>query len=331
MAELSLPSGAGALHYQGSVLRSHLHPGSGGLLFMCDCGPQGVPMVSIGDKERYFPVPPEVAEARTAQNTAVMEFLCRHGHPVAFVSQSTPTSFITQWVEMLKLEIVVRFVALGSSCKTHGWEEGMPVGGQVDLYYKGYLDMRDPANPKLGDTHSLKLGQGETPEGVYTDPLVQRFVDRDPGPKWWFFDPKKRAVPGSQLCILPAPIPVLDVWQAQSMVAKASSDLALAFRGLDLRPLKLGYDWGQLGDVKMEVGWLRSLAVEKSMVIADVVNQDSLRLLPEGNWRDKMAWVSKEPLRIRARAGDSDEALAELALRSYVPGARVFGLLNEAA
>lgn len=242
-------------------------------------------MLSAGDKAKYRRIP-GLGEVRTAQTAAVLGFLQREGVPVAFIHRRGPVSLCCQSARMIKVEYVIRRYVAGSAVGFYGLPEGQRFEQPVhELFYKGAVDLRG-TYPELADTHDIKHGEGATPEGVFTDP---RMVYQDGS---WRLYPAK--LPQADVEGGTEPLTSLTDGEMRDVISYGDCMRGLAnrvFKLLEDRVARLG-DF-QLVDLKLEFGLLHGLPW---LVVADVINQDNLRI-SRGGCMGFPALISKDLFR----------------------------------
>ncbi|HEX2859965.1 MAG TPA: phosphoribosylaminoimidazolesuccinocarboxamide synthase [Alphaproteobacteria bacterium] len=305
--------------YNGSVFAVRIRPD--GTAVMADSG-----WMSAGDKAKYRFVA-GLAPVRTAHNDHVMQHLKRYDMPLAYRQRMNATTFVCDACDMTKLELVVRGRTLEGYAKLFGPETAgkYHVEPIEQAYYKGALDMRDPAKPVWADTHDIKHGEGETPAGVYTDPLII-VVDG-----MWHVHAAGQPFDAVKPLHVCAPLVGQAEWkEAWALARRAFGLLRAGIEQVGNRPSALKRRTGirslELADFKVEVGRRKS---DGKLVIADVLNLDSMRIIVDGNWQDPMAYLSKDPYRkAPPNVLDNPAKLAELVLNTYMLGRDVLAELK---
>lgn len=205
----------------------------------------------------------------------VFELLKREGVPVAYVGRKSEKSFLAYEAEMIPLELVVRRIATGSYLKRNPEAEE----GDIfeDLIFEFFF--------KDDDRH---------------DPLVRFYRDEDVG----------RLYPADQpegaLSIGFESFDILklyeDPWRAigelEAVARLVFTLLEEAWAAQDI----------QLVDMKIECGWVY-LDGEWTLVVADVIDNDSWRIWPQG---EKRKQLDKQVYREVADSGDPKAAAKEL-------------------
>ena len=247
-----------------------------------------------------------LAEDKTAQTCHVFELLKQHDIPIAYIEQDSDTSFIAHACDMLPLECVARRIPYGSYLKRHPAIQpptasaiaGIGGGGVtgkwkeplVEFFHKFavIVDEENPANTELiaeGEARARYMkADGSWDKLVYTDPLINIEEGN------WKLYPAK--MPFTIQFSLLSIAPLVDQQVIQTIKYKlllpcfevlekawAKFDITL----VDLK-LEVGYK-AIAADAKPESfkGYSVVNAAKQELVIADVLDNDSWRIWPQGN------------------------------------------------
>lgn len=207
------------------------------------------------------------SEISTRTTSNVFRALKRYGVPVAFYAQDTPTSFIAPNCRMLPWEVVVRGKAYGSYLKRH---------------------------PDLTKGQSFPGGE-----------LITEFFLKTSGRKWHEYDlpcddPLATIMPHSMEIYLhepdkemyfPSPVHFLALQPYEVFELPSDARLIDRMRSIAQRTfIVLRAFWKLLGielvDIKVEFG----IDSNGNLLLADVIDNDSWRLVAEGKHLDKQLY-----------------------------------------
>lgn len=227
----------------------------------------------------------------TTTTCNVFELLRREGVPVAFLGHIDETAFRADMCRMLPLEVVVRGEAHGSYVARTGVARGTVFHSpKVEFYLK--------TTGRRWREHDLPCD----------DPRIE--VDRSSS-QFHLFDPSEPEGGHPFLSINFSDVfPV--VAHTTGKIAEMEARAQFAFKILRDAWKRLGYN---LVDIKFEFG-----ECSRGLVIADVVDNDSWRLLKNGEYMDKQVYRDgkvdpKLLAKVRANYKEVAEASARLIIR----------------
>ena len=214
-----------------------------------------------------------VAEDKTAQTCSVFHLLEKNNIPVAYVIRNDSTSFIAEKCKMLPIECVIRRRPFGSYLKRH---PEMKYGEQkifrpplTEFFHKFAI----VGNEMISEdkARELYLRNGEWTETVYTDPLIESTEN-----SWLLFPPKQ---PRYDMQPLKHIRPEVD----SETLEHIRNDLMIpCFETIEKAWKKFNVD---LIDMKIEVGYQTE---DNKIVIADVIDNDSWRIWPNGDSKQRL-------------------------------------------
>ena len=236
-----------------------------------------------------------VAEEKTQQNCEIMRHLDAHHVPVAFVSQINGTSFISKKCEMLPYECVIRRRATGSFLKRNvQMKEGFKFGGEFqgtkglpifEFFYKPAFVV----SPEVGlgsrfmsedEARKKYMVDGRWITEVYTDPYALfswsewRLNGADPdnaeGFKLDIYKPKTPPNSSSKLDTIPSLVTPKEYLYMVDIMGQCFMLLEECWEDFDV----------ELIDMKIEFG---KTVEDGELVIADVIDNDSWRIWPQGD------------------------------------------------
>jgi len=222
-----------------------------------------------------------VAQDKTTQNCNVMFYLKKASVPVAYKMRNDETSFISKNCKMIPIECVMRRRAFGSYLK----REPSKTSGDIfdplltEFFHKNAI----VGNEMMSEdkARELYLRDGEWTGKVYTDPLIEPSTDT-----WMLFPPKEPRYDMQPLkYIRPEVDPVTLEYIRRSLMIPCFEILEKAWKKFDV----------DLIDMKIEVG----INQNKEIVIADVIDNDSWRIWPNGDPKkqlDKQSFRDGEKL-----------------------------------
>ena len=211
-----------------------------------------------------------VAQDKTTQNCNVMFYLKKAGVPVAYKMRNDLTSFIAEKCEMIPIECVIRRRAFGSYLK----REPSKTSGDIfdplltEFFHKNAI----VGNEMMSEdkARELYLRDGEWTGKVYTDPLIEPSTDT-----WLLFPPKEPRYDMQPLkYIQPEVDPVTLEYIRRSLMIPCFEILEKAWKKFDV----------ELIDMKIEIG----INQNKELVIADVIDNDSWRIWPNGDPKEQL-------------------------------------------
>ena len=222
-----------------------------------------------------------VAQDKTTQNCNVMFHLKQAGVPVAFKIRNNETSFIAEKCKMIPIECVIRRRAFGSYLKREPSKKSGDIFDPLltEFFHKNAIIGNEMMSEDKA--RDLYLRDGEWTETVYTDPLIEPTEN-----SWLLFPPKQPRYDMQPLkYIRPEVDPVTLEYIRRSLMIPCFEILEKAWKKFDV----------DLIDMKIEVG----INQNKEIVIADVIDNDSWRIWPNGDPKkqlDKQSFRDGEKL-----------------------------------
>ena len=217
---------------------------------------QSFDTLTAGDGAKKDELPGK-GELATRTTCNVFEFLQKHGVPLAYIGRDGPDTFITRICDMIPIEVVVRKIATGSYLKRNPEVE------------QGFV-LKQPEVEFFLKTSGRKFEDTELP---CDDPML-RWGRK--GSVCYLYFPDR---PYEQGCICQLPYPL----QEHNSLKR---DLMVCERIARHVGYLLSKAWGELGgvlyDFKLEFGKLPNPENEKQIVLADVLDCDSWRVIWEG-------------------------------------------------
>ena len=231
-----------------------------------------------------------VAEDKTTQNCNVMFHLKQAGVPVAFEIRNNETSFIAKKCKMIPIECVIRRRPFGSYFKRH---PEMEHGKQkifrpllTEFFHKNAIvsHCKTCINKMVSEdkARELYLRNGKWTGEVYTDPLIEPQEN-----SWLLYPPKQprhRYRPEGMtpfsptlplMNIRPEVDPVTLEYIRKSLMIPCFEILEKAWKKFNV----------ELIDMKIEIGIEEK---NKELVIADVIDNDSWRIWPNGDPKQQL-------------------------------------------
>ena len=215
-----------------------------------------------------------VAEDKTTQNCNVMFHLKQAGVPVAFEIRNNETSFIAKKCKMIPIECVIRRRAFGSYLK----REPSKTSGEIfdplltEFFHKHAVVVHEETTKMVEEDTAryFYLKDGEWTAEVYTDPLIEPTKDT-----WLLFPPKEPRYDMQPLkYIQPEVDPVTLEYIRNSLMIPCFEILEKAWKKFNV----------DLIDMKIEIG----IDNNKELVIADVIDNDSWRIWPNGDPKQQL-------------------------------------------
>lgn len=236
-----------------------------------------------------------VAKEKTKQNCEIMRHLDAHHVPVAFIAQVDDTSFISKKCEMIPYECVIRRRATGSFLKRNlQIKEGFKFGGEFKNrkglpIYEFFYKPAFVVSPEIGlgsrfmsedEAREKYMVDGKWITEVHTDPYAVfswadwRLNGSDPNSKEGFkldiYNPKVAPNMLSKLDSIPSLITPKEYQYITDMMGQSFVLLEDCWEDFDV----------ELIDMKIEFG---RTAEDGELVIADVIDNDSWRIWPQGD------------------------------------------------
>ena len=226
---------------------------------------------------------------KTEQTCNVFGLLEQQGIPTAFQKQTSETSFLASACAMLPLECVARRIPYGSYLKRHpsiqpptastiagiggGGASGKFKEPMLEYFHKHSVVLSDAdATPVLmleATAREKYMKDGKWTREVYTDPLI---IHNSYNNKWRLH-PAKMNLSGHSGAYLMEMEPL----ETEKTMRIIEGLVTAAFKVLEAA-------WNEfeitLVDLKVEVG---RRVDTKELVIADVIDNDSWRIWPEGD------------------------------------------------
>ncbi len=245
---------------------------------------EAIDRLTAGDASKVAEIDSIGAE-KTAQSANIFAAFEKAGIATAFVDQASPIQLRCHAVDMLPIEWVIRRYPYGSYFKRNpeAQTSGAPQPSAeviTELFHKAAIItsplVKEPIQMSENAARDKYLKDDGWEAGVYTDPFV-----KNEGGIWAIYDAKK-PVQGEPLMRITPELSeedVANIWQVL---------LLPAFKILED---KLNAENIALVDIKFEIGIRRD---NGEYVIADVVDNDSWRIWPDG---DPKAQLDKQGFR----------------------------------
>ena len=221
----------------------------------------------------------DIGMHKTKQTSNVFSMLTHAGIATSFIEQDSPNSLLSYNCNMLSLEFVVRRYAWGSYLSRNNQFSKDIVNPHRfenlvwEIFHKAAVVMPphvpEPVQMDESEARRQFLKDGKWEEGVFTDPFVKT------GEEWELFSAKK-------------PITGNSLMKTKKLLS--DQELEIAINGIILPSFELIEDkWKtiktidgpiHLVDIKFELGFKVS---DNSLVLSDVVDNDSWRIWPGGD------------------------------------------------
>ena len=212
-----------------------------------------------------------IAQDKTSQTIHVFALLKREGIPVAYKSRNDETSFIADKCRMIPIECVIRRRPYGSYIKREPQASSSDLFDPVKTeFFHKYAIVKDEMIFE-DKARELYLRNGEWTETVYTDPLIEPYDNT-----WLLYPPKQ---PRHQMQPLMDILPVVD---NETLEYIKNNLMIPCFEIIEKAWKKFNVD---LVDMKIEVGYQTE---DKKLVIADVIDNDSWRIWPNGDPKQQL-------------------------------------------
>ena len=211
-----------------------------------------------------------VAQDKTTQNCNVMFYLKEAGIPVAYQTRNDKTSFIAEKCKMIPIECVMRRRAFGSYLKRVPSKKSSDIFDPLltEFFHKNAIVGKEMMSEDKA--RDLYLRDGKWTETVYTDPLIEPTTDT-----WMLFPPKEPRYDMQPLkYIRPEVDPVTLEYIRTSLMVPCFEAIEKAWKKVNV----------DLIDMKIEVG----INQNKEIVIADVIDNDSWRIWPNGDSKQQL-------------------------------------------
>tara|TARA_B100000131_G_scaffold160433_1_gene155311 strand:+ start:1045 stop:1881 length:837 start_codon:yes stop_codon:yes gene_type:complete len=211
-----------------------------------------------------------VAKDKTTQNCSVMHYLKSNGVPVAYETRNNDTSFISKKCEMIPIECVMRRRPYGSYLKREPSKSSADIFDPLltEFFHKDAVVGKEQMSEDKA--RELYLRDGEWTETVYTDPLIE------PKDNVWLLYPPK--TPRHDMQPLMDIKPEVDNETLEYIRTKL---MIPCFELLEKAWKKFNV---QLIDMKIEIG----KTTDGELVIADVIDNDSWRIWPNGDPKQQL-------------------------------------------
>ena len=211
-----------------------------------------------------------VAEDKTTQNCNVMFHLKKAGVPVAYEIRNDETSFIAKKCKMIPIECIMRRRAFGSYLKREPSKKSGEIFDPLltEFFHKNAIVGKEMMSEDKA--RELYLRDGKWTETVHTDPLIEASTDM-----WMLFPPKEPRYDMQPLkYIQPEVDPVTLEYIRNSLMIPCFEILEKAWKKFNV----------DLIDMKIEIG----IDNNKELVIADVIDNDSWRIWPNGDPKQQL-------------------------------------------
>jgi len=215
-----------------------------------------------------------LAEDKTTQTVNIFKLLEKYNIPNAYYIQTSPISFSAKKCAMLPLECVIRRRPFGSYLKRQPQKVSTEIFDPplLEFFHKHTVVVQDETTLiSENEARELYLRNGEWTHEVYTDPLIE-IKDKN---MWSLYPPKS---PKNEMLSLMDIKPVID---EDSLEYIKQSLMIPCFETIEKAWKKFNVD---LIDMKIEVG----INHEKELVIADVIDNDSWRIWPNGDPKQQL-------------------------------------------
>ena len=216
-----------------------------------------------------------VAQDKTTQNCNVMFYLREAGIPVAYKTRNDETSFVAEKCKMIPIECVMRRRPYGSYLKRVPEKSSAEIFDPLltEFFHKHAVIVNGDGTiitMAEDDARLLYLKDGEWTGEVYTDPLIE------PHEKEWLLYPPKQPRHEMQplLAIQPEVDPVTLEYIRTSLMVPCFEAIEKAWKKVNV----------DLIDMKIEIG----INQNKELVIADVIDNDSWRIWPNGDPKQQL-------------------------------------------
>ncbi len=221
----------------------------------------------------------DIGIQKTKQTSNVFNMLSHAGIATSFIEQDSPNSLLSYNCYMLPLEFVVRRYAWGSYLSRNTQFSKDKVNPHQfenlvwEIFHKEAVIMpphvSEPVQMKEGKARRQFLKDGKWEEGVFTDPFVKT------GEEWELFSAKK-------------PITGNSLMKTKKLLSDEKLQIALneiilpSFKFIEEKWKNIKTIDGpiHLVDIKFELGFK---VLDNSLVLSDVVDNDSWRIWPGGN------------------------------------------------
>ena len=236
-----------------------------------------------------------VAVDKTAQTCSVFYYLKQNDIPVAYQVRNGDTSFIARKCRMIPIECVIRRQPYGSYLKREPNLPNFLFNPPLTEFFHKYTVVtpclahknQHAINPESrlmpeNQAREYYMENGEWTHEVYTDPLIE------PHEREWLLYPAKQPKHEMQplMDIRPAIDPVTLYYITHSLMLPCFKILEKAWKKFDI----------SLIDLKIEIGIDEET---KELIIADVIDNDSWRIWPNGDPKkqlDKQSFRDGEKL-----------------------------------
>ena len=221
----------------------------------------------------------DIGKLKTQQTANVFEMLSKKDIPVSYIDRDTPNSILSYRCNMLPLEFVVRRYAWGSYLNrnleykkdtNNPYKFEKPVW---EIFHKHAVVMpphvEHPTQMTENEARRQFLKNGKWEVGVFTDPFVR--VDQN----WTLYSAKN-------------PINNNELMETKKLLS--DDDLNIAIHKIILPSFEfIEKNWKKietidgpihLVDIKFELGFK---TIDNSLVLSDVIDNDSWRIWPGGN------------------------------------------------
>ena len=248
--------------------------------------------ITAGDGAKHDVIP-DKGRLATATACNVFRLLKSCGIPVAFIEQDSPTSFVSPSCTMLPYEVVVRREAHGSSLKRNpNYSKGQLFPKAIVEFYLKTKDKNWKGKPLVAD-----------------DPLM---IFKDGDAQIQLFNPAKPLLGAEPFLVLQANEVLAnnDEWKIFPAMRRIARDVFLVLE----KAWQL--EGGTLVDLKVEFG----TDTKGNLLLADVVDNDSWRVLENGHYIDKQVYRDGGAL---SEVAEKYRQVADTTARFQVPAQRI--------
>ncbi len=221
----------------------------------------------------------DIGIQKTKQTSNVFSMLTKAGIATSYIEQDSPNSLLSHNCNMLPLEFVVRRYAWGSYLSRNtqfSKDKSNPHQFKNlvwEIFHKQAVvlppHVSEPIQMDESEARRQFLKDGKWEEGVFTDPFVKT------GEEWELFSAKQ-------------PVTSKSLMKTKKLLS--DQELEIAINGIILPSFELIEDkWKtietidgpiHLVDIKFELGFKVS---DNSLVLSDVIDNDSWRIWPGGD------------------------------------------------
>ena len=227
-----------------------------------------------------------IAAHKTSQTTNVFSLLQRQGIPTAFIEKSDATTLLCYDCQMLPVELVMRRYAFGSFLQREPQYQstnGTPYRFE-NIRFEFFHKWTVVLPPTVSQAEHIPeeqararyLQEGQWAKHIYTDPYIHSNQGR------WELHPAKQPFEASKpIFSMTAPLTAEEEKYIQTQL------MLPCFEALESAWSQVETQHGSvvLADMKIEIGRKKT---DGSLVIADVIDNDSWRIWPGGDPKQQL-------------------------------------------